>query len=361
MPLTRHTLTSRTGRTLTRRRSRIAAAAAGTVATALLLSACGPAETPQIAAPLGMVVESSTSGVLPLEKTFDPAQTAIVGPHFALAVSGAQFSKKIDAAKAAELKLDGPLTAPAGYEVLVMQTSPDFDVDPAIGGRSEAKAVLELGDRKVELDDVPKPGDMVAAIAPADADARLVVTDAGKRFTVNLRTGVHEEFVKALLDSPPGLTSYGEAGPYEEEMKAQTSKWQVTFGATVRSFKLTRSAWEPDFEWAPDGKLWVQVDFAFQQLWKGSDTQLEWTLDPAASVLLKVGDQEIKATKSDASDPQDQFIEYRALFEIDPTVTAVKLVFKPSGDLKIVDGGSRSSMDFTKGPATGDWDVDFAG
>lgn len=359
MPLTRHILIP-TGRTRTRRRSRLAAAAAGTVATALLISACGSSEIPQIAAPLGMVVESSTSGALPLEKTYDPAQTALIGPHFALAVSGVQFSKKIDAAKAAELKLDGPLTAPAGYEVLVMQTSKDFDADPAIGGRNEAKAVLELGDRKVELDDVPKPGDMVAAVAPADADARLVVTDAGKRFSVNLRTGVHEEFVQALLDSPPGLTAYGEAGPYDEDVKAQNDKWQVTFG-TSSSFKLNRSAWEPDFEWAPDGKLWVQVDFAFQYLWKGSDTQLEWTLDPAASVVLKVGDQEIKATKSDATDPQDQFIEYRALFEIDPTVTAVTLVFKPSGDLKIVDGGSRSSMSFTKGPAEGSWDVDFAG
>ena len=292
-------------------------------------------------------MQTDASGALPLEKTFDVNQTALVGPHFALAVGGAQFAKSIDAAKAAELGLEGPLTAPPGYEVMAFQVSPEFTAEAALSGRDGATAVLELGEgRTVDLEEVPEAGELIVAMAQEGAPAKLVVTDAGKRFSVNLRDGVHEDFVPALLVAPD-LSSFGNAGPYDQEVKAETDEWVVTFGIGTE-FQVARTAWADGFEWAPDGKLWIEVDFTFQHLWKGKSVDVNWVLDPAKSLTLKVGGATVKATKSEVGEKSNQMIPYSMVFEVAPDTAAVDLVFKPSGDLKIMDGSKELKSKVTK-------------
>ncbi|MEV0650483.1 hypothetical protein AB0I28_35020 [Phytomonospora sp. NPDC050363] len=326
-------------------------------AAVFAVAACAPAEPPALASPLGTLVQTGSSAPLALEKTFDATQTALVGPHFALAVSGAQFAKSIDAAKAAELGLEGPLTAPRGYEVMAFQVSPDFDAEPALSGGEEAVATLELGDNTVELDDLPEPGELIVAMAQEGQAAKLVVTDAGKRFSVNLRDGVHEEFVAALV-AAPDIGSFGNAGPYDQEVKAETDEWVITFNAGTQ-FDVTRTGWTPGFEWAPDGKLWVEVQFTFQHLWKGKSVDMDWTLDPAKSLSLKAGDETVKATHSEVGEKANQMIDYTVVFEVAPEVDSVKLVFKPSGDLRVIDGSKKIKPKVTKAPKEKSFTVDF--
>ncbi|GIG66249.1 hypothetical protein [Phytomonospora endophytica] len=328
-----------------------------TAAAAVAVAACSPSGPPTIASPLGTLVQTDAAGALPLEKTFDVAQTALVGPHFAFAVGGAQFAKNIDAAKAAELGLEGPLTAPPGYEVMTFQISPEYTAEAALSGRDGATAALELGDRTVDLDEVPEPGELIVAMAQEGAPAKLVVTDAGKRFSVNLRDGVHEEFVPALLVAPT-LSSYGNAGPYDQEVKAETDEWIITFG-TGTEFQLARTAWAEGYEWAPDGKLWIEVQFTFQHLWKGKNVDIDWVLDPAKSLTLKVGDSTVKATKTETGEKQNQMIAYSMVFEVAPETAAVDIVFKPSGDIKVIDGSKKLKPKITKAPKEKKYTVEF--
>lgn len=303
-------------------------------------------------------MQTDASGALPLEKTFDVNQTALVGPHFAFAVGGAQFAKTIDAAKAAELGLEGPLTAPPGYEVMAFQVSPDFTAEAALSGRDGATAALELGEgRTVDLEEVPEAGELIVAMAQEGAPAKLVITDAGKRFSVNLRDGVHEDFVPSLLVAPT-LSSFGNAGPYDQEVKAETDDWVVTFGIGTE-FQLSRTAWADGFEWAPDGKLWIQVDFTFQHLWKGKSVDVDWVLDPAKSLTLKVGGDTVKATKSEVGEKSNQMIPYTMVFEVAPDTAAVDLVFKPSGEFKILDGSKELKSKVTKAPKEKKFTVKF--
>ncbi|HEY1179964.1 MAG TPA: hypothetical protein VGF17_27725 [Phytomonospora sp.] len=328
-----------------------------TAAAAVAVAACSTSGPPSIASPLGTLVQTDASGALPLEKTFDVNQTALVGPHFAFAVGGAQFAKSIDAAKAGELGLDGPLTAPEGFEVMAFQVSPDYTAEPALSGRDGATAVLELGDRTVDHDEVPDAGELIVAMAQDGAAAKLVVTDAGKRFSVNLRDGVHEEYVPSLLVAPT-LSAFGNAGPYDQEVKAETDEWIITFGAATE-FQVARTAWSEGFEWAPDDKLWIEAQFTFQHLWKGKNVDLDWVLDPAKSLTLKVDGATVKATKSEVGEKKSQMITYSVVFEVAPDTAKVDLVFKPTGDMKVIDGSKKLKPKITKAPKEKKFTVEF--
>lgn len=325
----------------TRKTSLRLSAAATLAAAALALSACS-STPPTLASPIG-ATEIVPAGTVTLEKTFDAAQTSLVGPHFALAVASAQFFPEVNAAKAKELGLDKPLSPPPGYEVLAFTTSSDFTVDPALSDE-DPEAKIVTGDKDIELGQVPGAGDLVVALVRKDQPATLVITDAGRPFSVNLRDGSRQDFNDALLKATS--VGVGQADDYDTEVEMRSGNWIITIPYRAR-FDVTKSAWLPGYEWAPDGKLWVQVDFTSQFLWKGEDFDVEWTLDPGASIQLKAGDT-VKPAKTETGEKTGQIVTYTAVFEVTPEADGIEIVFGPKGDLKVVDGGKSSKPSVTK-------------
>ncbi|GLZ75570.1 hypothetical protein Afil01_03770 [Actinorhabdospora filicis] len=338
----------------TRKTSLRLSAAATLAAAALALSACS-STPPTLASPIG-ATEVVPAGSVTLEKTFDAAQTSLVGPHFALAVASAQFFPEITAAKAKELGLDKPLSPPPGYEVLAFTISPDFKVDPALSDE-DPEAKIVTGGKEVALGQVPGPGDLVVALVQKDQPAELVITDAGRPFSVNLRDGSRKDFNDALLKA--GATGFGNADDYDAEVEMRSGNWIITIPYYAR-FEVTKSAWLPGHDWAPDGKLWVQVDFTSQFLWKGDKFDVEWNLDPAASIQLKAGDT-LKPAKSETGTKSGQAVTYTAVFEVAPDAESIEIVFRPSGDLKVNEGGKSSKASVTKDAKEKTIKVDFGG
>lgn len=337
----------------TRKTFRLSAAATLTAA-ALVLSACS-STPPRFASPIG-TTEIVPSGSVALEKTFDAAQTSLVGPHFALAVASAQFLPEVNGAKAKELGLEKPLSPPPGYEVMAFTLADDVAIDPALSDE-DPEAKIVTGDQEIELDQVPDGGDLVVALVRKDQPAKLVITDAGRPFSVNLRDGVREDFNDALIKAE--VTGLGSAEDYEAEVEMRTGSWVVTIPYSA-GFQVTKSAWLPDYEWAPDGKLWVKVDFGSQYLWKGDKFDVEWNLDPAASIKLKAGDT-LKPAKTSTGDKQGQGVIYTAVFEVAPDAAQIQIVFEPSGDLKVIEGGKSSKPSISKDAPSKTIGVDFGG
>jgi hypothetical protein len=221
------------------------------IAAVLVATACSAADDEQpVAADVprtasGELATASHDGPIELERRLDIADSELIGLHFAVALGATERAATVDADRASELGLPGPIHPEDGHDVLLMQWSTEYDREP-IGGlqpnRVGMQFTIESGAQIIEVDGHPEPGELWALTAPADVHPRLAVVDTNATFRLDLTTGERIDHVPGITD--PTLLEGMSRHNYEDELAFSAQNLDIHGeGVLHASFDVRREAW----------------------------------------------------------------------------------------------------------------------
>ncbi|MET7421541.1 hypothetical protein [Dactylosporangium sp. NPDC005555] len=285
----------------------------GVVLACGLLAGCGgkPVTVPASAAPPKASVAEELAvlaggGIaVPAAKQL-PAGSAIAGPDYAVRLTevGAadhlepavvtQFGR-MQSATGVPRDASGPIAAGAGKEFVFARLAevPGRRTEPS----PAVKARLRVGDKARPVEGLVAPDSVLVALVPAGAPVKLVVTDADKDQTVDLRTGaVGPGAVAAYLKPRPyGETSFKLVGQVSGE--PHQTDVEITVSAALEPYDHRRQG-----TWAPAGRTWLRVWVEAKFTALGS---LGGTVDMRQSLQLTAGGKAVTVEASDADVTND--------------------------------------------------------
>ncbi|MFF5228715.1 hypothetical protein [Dactylosporangium sp. NPDC000521] len=242
----------------------------GVVLACGLLAGCGgePVKVPAAAskAPASVAEELAVfagGGIaVPAAKQL-PANAAIGGPDYAVRFTEAgtadhlepavvtQFAK-MQSATGVPRDASGTIAAGAGKEFVFARLAavPARKTEPS----PEVKARLRVGDKARPVEGMVTADSVLVALVPAGAPVTLVVADAGKEESVDLRTGTVGPGVAAayLKQRPYGETSYKLVGQISGEPHQTSVEMKVS--AAVEPYDHRQQG-----TWAPAGRTWLRI------------------------------------------------------------------------------------------------------
>ncbi|MEV4137526.1 hypothetical protein AB0J72_35800 [Dactylosporangium sp. NPDC049742] len=240
------------------------------VAACGLLAGCGgeAVKAPASALPSVVAVAEELAVVagggiaVPAAKQL-PASAAIGGPDYAVRLTEVgtadhleptvvtQFGK-MQSATGVPRDASGPIAAGQGKEFVFARLAavPGLETQPS----AVVKARLRVGDKARPVEGIVSPNSVLVALVPAGAPVTLVVSDADKDQSIDLRTGaVGPGAVAAYLKPRPyGQTSYKLLGQISGE-PSQTSV-EIEVSAALEPFDHRLQG-----TWAPAGRTWLRV------------------------------------------------------------------------------------------------------
>lgn len=275
---------------------------------------------------------------LDLGQVFDPSDTELVGPHFAVALASNQVLPELEDDLAASYGLASGVAPVAGHEVLLAQFGAEYGREPLDPAPIYTTFAVEVGDDTVEVPEPVAPGDLWALVVPVDEPALMTVVDDDVRFSIDLRSGERVDYLPDLVEEPVATAAYQE--PFDLDVVGLDL---AGTGDLIADFQVHRRPWHDFLAWAEDGETWYVVDASIAEQWDvaGSDDAdwFEWHNDPEDRLTLRNGDRVLEPERvtelaeQDAEDTEgiESFTRYEAVFRVPTDAGSLRLHFAPGG------------------------------
>jgi hypothetical protein len=311
-----------------------------------LLAACGgePVAVPAAAGPAAVTVAEELAVVagggiaVPAARQLPPS-AAIGGPDYAVRLSEVGAADRLEPAVVTQLGMmrsatgvprdaTGPVPAGAGKEFVFARlvAVPGMQTQPS----AVVEARLRVGDKARPVEGSVSPGGVLVALVPVGAPVTLVVSDAGKDQSVDLRTGaVGPGSVAAYLRRRPyGETAYKVAGQISGEPSQTTV--EITVSAALEPYDHRQQG-----AWAPAGKTWLRLWVEARLTAVGG---LDGTVDLRQSLQLSAGGKAITVEAAQAevtAEPAGRYtIKAEVRMEVaEGSVQSLTFSFTPKGAL----------------------------
>lgn len=311
-----------------------------------LLAGCGgkPVAAPAPAVPSAVSVTEDLAVfaggglAVPSAKAL-PATAAIGGPDFAVRLAEVGSADHLEPAVTAEFAkmqsatgvrrdATGSIPAGDGKEFLFVRVAavPGMKSDPS----PEVKSRLRIGDKARPIEGMISPDSVLVALVPAGAPVTLVVADADKDQTVDVRTGaVGPGAVAAYLKPRPfAEVNYQLVGQISGE--PQQTYVDLSVSAALEPYDHRRPG-----AWAPAGRTWLRI---WVEMKVSSIGVLGGTVDLRQSLQLSAGGKAItaEASKADITRASVPIIDYTISDEVridvaEGSVQTLMLRFEPKG------------------------------
>lgn len=273
------------------------------------------------------------------EEAWTVGQEAVIsGPHFAVGIQCRFLGEELPHEVAEQAPGIADLTrASEGSEFVISQFSlENTPTDPD----GLTRAWVEVGDREFELGAVPKSGDWVALTAPVDESAVLWVEDDGRAQGLDLRSGSRVDPVASLYD---GLESRAD-GPlgelsYEVDIEGGSSSYQLSCDSSHGL--ASRDSWLEDLGWAPDGQVFLTIDFGWCSDF--GDFGIDWALDPEQAFAIEGADPVAPAAWEESA-VEDGFL-IRTVFTAPADDAEIDIAFTPFGEITSESGEAFEILD----------------
>lgn len=278
----------------------------------------------------------------------------LIGPHYHLAVAGYTASGEVPEDQARVYGFDAPMAAPDDSEFFLAI----MDGKSQVRSNEKVKAELKVDDKTRPLTRLPGPSEAIAAVIPAKAEVRLVVTDEEKSQTINLRDGKREEqidgYYTGLESSDP--SDYDSKGKVTADAGANYQKEKRTLNIEMKVGVATKSPWIESVGWADDGKVWVSVpisgmttDSVYGFARGSHEPGVDWTLKERELFSFNPNEGKTVDSKGKESFKADQSStttdgtyspfspdEVTLMFQVSDKTTKGELKISPRGKLKAV-------------------------
>lgn len=342
--------------------------AGGVLLLALIATACADGDS-GARSPVDYFEVASHEEALDLGQVFDPADTALVGPHFAVALAANQVFAELEDDLAASYGLAAGVTPAAGHEVLLAQFSAEYDQEPLDPAPVSATFAVEVGDDTVETTEPVAPGDLWALVLPVDEPALMTVVDTDVRFSLDLRTGERVDHLPDLVEEPVATAAYRE--PFDLEVAGLEL---AGTGELIADFRVHRRPWHESLSWVDDGETWYVVDASIAEQWdvtgSGDADWFAWTNDPEDRLTLRSGDQVLKpelVTELEEQDDDEEgteavrsFTQYEAVFRVPTDAEPGTLHFAPGGTAFFSGFNAGFQADISQMPPAQSFPLEFA-
>jgi hypothetical protein len=281
-----------------------------------------------------------------------PSQAILIGPHSALQLDAVATTDSINGTAACALGLSGPLSAPAGYQLVLAHFNGNpsypyglpecgYNNPPAACENYQSPAIV-VGASSSSL---PSDGDTAIVSAPRGTAVTLQMNDGGRPQDINLRTGVRTREASPLYY------------PVLEEDLSNASVWPEWNAATTPglhymagdNFGVQLSGdsdgdtlavlapYDDAKGWAPSGSAWLLVSLSIS-----TDTNFGFTADvPRAFTLTLPGGATVAASGTASyndADADNGPTIASLVFQVPATTQAGTLAFTPVGTLYPGDG-----------------------
>ncbi|WP_205323684.1 hypothetical protein [Glycomyces sp. YM15] len=246
----------------------------------------------------------------------------------------------------------------AGVEFLIAQVAlqadylPEYKSDPAW-----VTAWIEVDGERIDLGAPPSAGRYLVLSAPIGAEARLWVEDDGLAQGLDLRTGAPLDRLEPYYSEPGFWTeSEGEFNTLDAYFVSGGRSWTLTCHSNRVEF--TRSMWLEDYGWAPEGSVFLQVEF----WWCTGEGVYDcgvWTLDTERSLFVRTGSEVWLPTGWTMRDHHSAAHGQRhtAVVEVPATESEFRVDFAPIGELE--EAGTGEVFRLGKFPDVFSWNVGF--
>ncbi|CAM3422614.1 hypothetical protein [Stackebrandtia soli] len=333
-------------------------ALAATAMSLLVVAGCatGPAVFRSISGYIHSVGEVSEEPLC--DEPIGEEAGALIGPHFAFSVSCAAFSPSLQLLSHMDISAvypDGvPPSATAGHEFVVVQLASNPGARPyhPITDSTDVTAFFLMGDKRIELPELPENGDVLVAVGPAKEPAYLVVSDSGMEQRFDLREGVRESVVEGYYH---GVEGFKATDGYSMRIEGENSQW-TGWAEGSGDISLTRTLWDEELGWPKEGRGFVTVEVSWYV--HEEDGKIAWDIKPEKMVSLTGADDEKYDILENRENDDTTWIYYEYVFDVPEDVTEFTVSFNPKGSLRILDDGSKLST--TKKPKAEKHTVDFA-
>jgi hypothetical protein len=247
--------------------------------------------------------------------------------------------------------------ARSGTEFLLVQVALQADYLPEYETATAfLDSWIQVGPERIALRSVPASWVYFVLSAPVDQPAVLWVEDDGRAQGLDLRTGEQVEPLAPYYQKIGFWVLEGEELKYEKvRFGTQRRWWNMT--CTSGGADVTRSLWRPDRGWAPEGTVFLAVDF----WWCGDGTYDEttWTLDTDKVLEVGIGAEYLRPvdwTKSAYGGTGGGAL-HTAVFEVPADRGEFKIVFAPYGE--VTELANDEVHRLIEPPETTIWTVEF--
>jgi hypothetical protein len=281
----------------------------------------------------------SSGGLVPED------EGVLLGPNFGIFADWAGAVESLSDDDAEALGFAEPFRAANDHELLMLSIADDPRWE---GGRwKERDAKLEaalligervIGERKVELKSVPKPGSLIIASVPKGASAKLSVTDNGRAQSLDLRTGTRApdairwdpaHQLNAKYQGSGRVSGYGKARDLDVDI-------------TIESAQL--EPYLPGQGWAKPGRAWLLLNLS-QVYSTGLDADLgeptiAFFVEPSKTFRLSWQGGTARAAGGRGLNTLNPAARYLAVFEVPASFRGGSLTITPDGPLFTYRGSS---------------------
>ena len=332
------------------------AAAALTMSTSCATADSDASDDSPRTAPYELIVGSDED---PWCDEQDEASADLRGAHFSLSL-GCVFREAAVPQRLAERKSYLSQLPPAqdGTEFLLVQVAAQAEyiaehgTDPAW-----LSAWVQAGGERLELESVPESGQFLVLSVPVEETAALWVEDDGRAQGLDLRTGERLEPLAAYYEDIGFWAESATGIDYSDvEFEGPSGSWTV--GCRCGRTEFTRSMWLEDYGWAPEGSVFLQVEF-WWCTGEGVYDEVVWTLDEARALLVTSGSdiaEPVGWSKVDSAGVEGGQ-RHLAVVAVPADARELRVVFAPVGELTERDGGEVHSL--TELPPVTEWTVQF--
>jgi hypothetical protein len=218
-------------------------------------------------------------------------------------------------------------------------------------------AWIQAGGERLELESVPEYGQFLVLSVPVDETAALWVEDDGRAQGLDLRSGERLEPLAPYYEDIGFWAESATGIDYSDvEFEGPSGSWTV--GCSSNRTEFTRSMWLEDYGWAPEGSVFLQVEF----WWCTGEDVYEnciWTLDETRALVVSSGSdiaEPIGWSKVDSASVEGGQ-RHLVVVAVPAEARELQVVFAPVGELTERDSGDRYSL--AELPPVTEWTVQF--
>ncbi|MFC3495478.1 hypothetical protein [Glycomyces rhizosphaerae] len=245
-----------------------------------------------------------------------------------------------------------------GVEFLIAQVALQADFLAEHGtDPTWVESWIEVDGERIDLETTPEPGQYLVLSAPVGAAATLWVEDDGRAQGLDLRTGEPLDRVEAYYTDPGFWTeSDGDFETLDAYFVSDGRSWTV--GCHSNRVEFTRSMWLEDYGWAPEGSVFLQVEFWWCTGAGVYDDGI-WTLDSERSLFVRTGSEVALpigwSTRDNPSAARGQ--RHTVVVEVPAAESEFRVNFAPTGEFEEAATGEVFSLG--RFPAVFTWNAEF--